>query len=142
MSRFVLDCSVTMAWCFEDEAEAYADAVLDRLGTDTALVPAIWPLEVANVLLVAERKRRVTEARSAQFLELLASLPIAVAEAPGLAWPPVVMPIGRTHGLSAYDAAYLDLAMREAVPLATLDEPLRKAAQKKGVAVLAARSPA
>lgn len=138
MTRFVLDCSVTMAWCFEDEADAYADAVLERLTSGTGLVPSLWPLEVANVLLVAERKRRLTEADSMRFLELLAQLPIAVTEMPGMTRAVAVLDLGRAHALPAYDAAYLDLAMREAVPLATRDAALRAAARKKGVSLLAA----
>lgn len=138
MSRFVLDCSVTMAWCFEDEADAYADAVMDRLATGSALVPSLWLLEVANVLLAAERRRRLTEADSMRFLEVLAQLPVEVVETGGLSRAAGLLGLGRAHRLSAYDAAYLDLAMREGVPLATRDAALRAAAKRNGVAVLAA----
>lgn len=134
--RFVLDCSVTMGWCFEDEADEYAEAVLERLAGGTGLVPALWPLEVANVLLGAERRRRVTEAHAARFLELLGQLPIAVADGPEITRMGALLALGRAHGLSAYDAAYLDLALREAVPLATRDAALAAAARKVGVALL------
>lgn len=137
MTRFVLDCSVTMGWCFEDEADEYAESVLERLAGGTALVPALWPLEVANILLGAERRRRLTEAHGSRFLELLGQLPIVVAEAPDVARASALVALGRAHGLSAYDAAYLDLALREAIPLATRDTTLGAAARKTGVEILA-----
>lgn len=131
---FVVDASVTMAWCFEDEASEASEAVLDRLRDDEALVPALWALEVANVLLVAERRGRVTEAQAVRFAGLLARLPIRTdAATPGvgeLAAP------GRLHGLSAYDASYLLLAERAALPLATVDADLAAAAGAAGVELL------
>ncbi len=131
---FVLDASVTMAWCFEDEATPAADAVLDRLGQQEAVVPALWRLEVANVLLAAERRRRVSEATAARFVELLTALPIRVDPDPaGLT---ELLAAGRRHGLSAYDACNLVLAERLGVPLATLDEGLAAAGRAAGVAVL------
>lgn len=136
MTRFVIDCSVTMGWCFEDEADEYAEAVLDRLSDGVGLVPALWPLEVSNVLLGAERRRRVTEAHGSRFLELLGQLPIVVAEPPDVARIGALLSLGRAQGLSAYDAAYLDLALREAVPLATRDAALGAAARRTGVEVL------
>lgn len=136
MSRFVLDCSVTMAWCFDDEADGYADAVLDGLVDGTAVVPSRWPLEIANVLLVAERRGRLNKADSARFLELLGALPIEVdGETHGRAIGAIVS-LGRERGLSSYDTAYLELAMRENVPLASLDQPLRLAAEGSGVSLL------
>jgi predicted nucleic acid-binding protein len=125
-----------MSWCFEDEATALSEAVLERLSRDTALVPAIWPFEVANVLVVAERRRRLTEAKSAGFLGLLAQLPIMVADGSSLQVAASSLAVARSRGVSAYDAAYLDLAMREAVPLATCDKALAKAANAAGVALL------
>src|SRR5579864_4374171 len=99
-----------MAWCFEDEANAYADSILDRLLDGDARVPPIWPLEVANALLVAERRGRLTEAKTARIAQLLLSLPFSVEEgAVNRALGPV-LGVGRAHGLSAYDAAYLELA--------------------------------
>lgn len=134
--EFVLDTSVTMSWCFEDEATPYTEAALDRLLGATAVVPAIWPLEVANVLLSAGRRGRLTEAQSARFVELLGALPIVMEQ------PSVdrifgsVLPLGRQHGLSAYDAAYLELAARQGLPLATRDERIITAAAAIGVRIL------
>ena len=136
MSRFVLDCSVVMAWCFEDEADAYADSVLDLLADSEAIVPCIWPLEVANVLLVAERRKRLSEAASLQFAGLLSELPIAIDyESSDRALSEILF-LGRQQGLSSYDAAYLELAMREGIALATRDNRLRKVSGKCGVKVI------
>ena len=136
MNRFVLDCSVVMAWCFEDEADAYADSVLNRLSESEAVVPCIWPLEVANVLLVAERRKRLTEAASFQFAGLLAELPITIDyESSDRALSEILF-LGRQQGLSSYDTAYLELAMREGIPLATRDNRLRKVSGKCGVKIV------
>jgi predicted nucleic acid-binding protein len=125
-----------MAWCFEDEADTYADSVLGLLTESEAIVPCIWPLEVANVLLVAERRKRLTEAASHQFTGLLNELPITVDyEAPDRAMSQILF-LGRQQGLSSYDAAYLELAMREGIPLATRDNRLRKVSGKCGVKVI------
>lgn len=133
MKRFVLDCSVVMAWCFEDEADEYADSVLYLLEATEAVVPYIWTLEVANVLLVGERKRRLTKADTVRFIKLLRELPIVVdQETPDYVFSEVLS-IGRQYGLSAYDVAYLELAMREGTALATRDNGLRQAAQQCGV---------
>ena len=133
---FVVDNSVVMAWCFEDEASTYTEGVLDQLRQTQALVPAIWPLEVANVVLIAERRDRLNEAQTAHFAQLLQTLPILVEEVDvGRILGPVLA-VGRAHRLSAYDAAYLELAARQGLPLATQDTRLRKAAGSAGVAVL------
>ena len=130
---FVLDGSVTMVWAFEDETDAYAEAVADGLVRVPAVVPALWPLEVANALLVAERRQRTTEAKVAQFLALLQSLPISVDGETALrAWPDTLH-LARAHKLSVYDAAYLELAVRRGLPLASLDGDLRAAAAAVGV---------
>ena len=128
---FVVDASVTMAWCFEDDATEATEAVLDRLRSERALVPAIWPLEVANVLLVAHRRSRVNEAQIGRFVHLLAQLPIDVDETS--ADVASLVALGRTHELSSYDASYLLLAERAGLPLATLDDRLAKAAARAGV---------
>lgn len=128
---FVIDTSVTMAWCFEDEATDATEALLDRLHDEHAAVPAIWPLEVANVLLVAERRRRVSEAVVTRFVELLGQLPIQVDDAPTNMVE--VIAAGRRHALSSYDGSYLVLAERLGVPLATLDQRLADAARNAGV---------
>lgn len=137
MARFVLDTSVTMAWCFEDEASGYADAILARIedGDDVA-VPSLWPLEVANVLLVGERRGRLTQAETALFIRLLGGLPISVEEdTPRHAFG-AILALGRAHALSSYDAAYLELAMRLGLPLATSDVRLITAAATVGVPIL------
>jgi predicted nucleic acid-binding protein len=133
---FVVDNSVVMAWCFEDETTPYTERVLDRLRGTQAMVPAIWPLEVANVLLIAERRDRLNEAQTAHFAQLLQVLPILVEEADVARILGSVLAVGRAHRLSAYDAAYLELAARQGLPLATQDSRLRKAAGSAGVAVL------
>ncbi|MCL5884153.1 MAG: type II toxin-antitoxin system VapC family toxin [Deltaproteobacteria bacterium] len=135
MTGFVLDCSVAMAWCFGDETNPYSEAVLQGLADNGAVAPSIWPLEMANVLLVAERRKRISKAQSRRFVELLQALPIAVDDVSAArAWDGVLS-LAREQQLSAYDAAYLELAMREGLPLATLDGALRKAARSCGVAL-------
>lgn len=130
---FVLDGSITLAWFFEDEADAYAEAVEDSLTEASAIVPSLWPLEVANAALVGERRKRTTEAKVTQFFSLLKSLPISTDdETAARAWQETLQ-LARTHSLSVYDAAYLELAMRRDLPLATLDEDLENAAAAAGV---------
>jgi len=132
---FVLDNSVTMRWCFGDgkPAElAYASRVLDDMRETSALVPAIWGLEVANVLARAENAKLITEARSEAFLTLLRRLRIEVdAETFSQSFAGVLQ-IARRYHLSSYDAAYLELALREGLAIASLDADLRKAAKRAG----------
>lgn len=133
---FVLDASVAVAWCFEDETTPYTEYVLQLLSSDTAHVPAIWPLEVTNALLVAERRERLEPADTARFLELLRTLPIMTDTAPGIQAFGAVVDVARTYSLTSYDAAYLELAMREGLPLAAQDTRLVAAAAAAGVVVL------
>lgn len=135
MSRFVLDCSVALGWCFADELDTYANTVLGAMERHEALVPGLWPLEIANTLLMAERRRRLKEADSQRFLDLLAALPIEVDRETAARATSATLSLGREHGLSAYDAAYLELAMREGLPLATRDRTLRTACRAGGVRV-------
>jgi predicted nucleic acid-binding protein len=133
LAEFVLDNSVAMVWGFDDEADPYAEAVLDLMPTARAHVPALWPLEVANVLLVGERRRRITPADTAKFLSLLGTFPIVVDdETSARAWNDSLA-LARAQKLSVYDAAYLELAMRRGLPLATLDDKLNVAAAAVGV---------
>jgi len=135
VKRFVLDASVAVSWFFEDEAGAYTDAVMESLDGATAVVPSLWPLEVANVLLVGERRGRCTEADVIRFIELLQQLPIAVDDETPRRALAGAFQLAREYGLTSYDAAYLELAMRFGLPLATLDRKLREAAFRAGVAV-------
>ncbi|MGH2459121.1 MAG: type II toxin-antitoxin system VapC family toxin [Chloroflexota bacterium] len=130
---FVVDNSVAMAWCFDDEANAYTESVLDRLRREEAVVPSIWPLEAANVLLLAERRQRISEAQLSHFVTILRSLPITVSEIRLEAATGPVLSLARSHRLTAYDAAYLELAMREVLPPATQDHDLAAAARRVGV---------
>jgi len=129
----VLDASVTLAWAFEDEESDYTDYVLEALTEAEAYVPYIWPLEVGNGLLVAERRGRLNQAATVQFLALLWQLPIVVeAERPERILGEILA-LAREQGLSTYDATYLHLAMRRGYALATGDELLRQAACRAGV---------
>lgn len=133
---FVLDNSVTMRWFFGDGKPAeltFAAKVLDALRTDIAVVPVTWGLEVANVIARAEAKGLVTGARSAEFLELLEGVSIEVDAATFTHARSGTLELARRHKLSAYDASYLELALRRGLPLATLDEDLGRAAKKAGL---------
>lgn len=134
----VVDNSVVMSWCFKDETNQYADAVLDRLCEATAFVPSIWPLEVVNVLLAAERKRRLSEADSVRFITLLSQLPIVVEHEQPERIMKDLLALARVNDLSSYDASYLDLSMRKGFPIATLDIRLIEAARKTDVPILTA----
>ena len=129
----VVDASVSLAWCLQDEQSDYAGRVLDRLREDTATAPDVWAIEVANGLLVAERRSRLSPAGTAEAHTLLSALPIVLAEQSLDDALGILLPLARTHRLTIYDAAYLHLAMREGLPLATLDEDLKTAAQRTGV---------
>ena len=128
MSRFVVDCSVTMGWCFEDEQDPYSEAILERLGPWEAVVPSVWTFEVANTLLVGERRKRISEPDIANFLAFLGRLPITIDESSTRRALSSVLALAQELNLSAYDAAYLELAVREGLPLATRDRALKKAA--------------
>jgi predicted nucleic acid-binding protein len=130
---FVIDASVTLAWCFTDEASPAADAFLDLLATEEALVPSIWPLEVANGLRTAGRRGRLDMADLPRIRDLLVALPIRV-EAVDLATAlGEVSDLARSLELTAYDAAYVALAAKRGLPLATIDEGLIRACRKAGV---------
>ncbi|MCB9768400.1 MAG: type II toxin-antitoxin system VapC family toxin [Candidatus Omnitrophica bacterium] len=124
-----------MSWCFEDESSEYADKVLESLENCEAVVPSIWPLEVGNVLLVAERRNRIDEASSTHFLEILNALPIQVEPDPPDRIFTRILSLARMYEMSTYDASYLDLAMRVDIEIATLDESLRRVAKQVGMEV-------
>jgi len=131
---FVLDCSATMAWFFEDETTQYTQTLLDTLADkEIAVVPSLWLLEVTNILLVGERRGRNTVEQSREFWETLQALPIEIEEYSLEQCSSSISDLARTHNLSAYDASYLDLAQRRSLPLATLDKRLIAAAKACGV---------
>lgn len=136
--EFVLDGSVTMAWYFADEMNDYANSVRESLDESRAVVPSLWPLEVANTILVGEKRKRSTAAQAATWVGLLLSLPIAVDEQTASQAFSAILNLGRAQNLSAYDAAYLELAMRRGLALATLDDKLKAAALSVGVAIYSA----
>jgi len=124
-----------MGWCFIDENDRYTSKMLSYLEADmTAVVPLLWTIEVCNVLVVSERKRRINPADSSKFLSLLSSLPISLDTSVPNQYE--ICNLARRHHLSGYDASYLELAMRTGYSLATADTPLRKAAQQVGVTLL------
>lgn len=136
MTSLVLDASVALCWCFEDEGSAVADRLLERLRLEAAAVPELWFLEVANAVGLAERRRRITRADSAEFIALLEALQIVVDRETAERAFSQVLDLSRRERLTAYDAAYLELAMRLGVPLASKDGPLCDAADRVGVTVI------
>ena len=132
---FVLDNSVALTGCFEDKRAPATTALLERVAEAGALAPVLWPLEALNGLLVAERRGRLDASRRQRLAGFLHALPISLdAETASQAWTTTAGPAER-FALSAYDAAYLELAIREGLPLATLDRALEKAAAAEGVAL-------
>jgi predicted nucleic acid-binding protein len=133
---FVVDSSIVLTWCFEDEATEAADALLLRLTNDGAHAPSLWPLEVLNVLVTAQRRGRLTAEARQDRLALLRALPIILdTETAEQAWT-ITNLLAERHGLTLYDAAYLELAQRFHLPLATLDTELRTAANALGIPLL------
>lgn len=138
MAGFVIDASATLPWRFEDEATPWTEALLDRVeGGEEVRVPAHWPLEIANTLLVARRRGRVTSAQVSEFVDDLASLPIRIEPPSAPAEWPAILALAEKYRLTAYDAAYLELVERTGLPLATLDRELRQAAEAEGVPLVA-----
>jgi len=132
-AALVVDCSMAMAWLFHDEATPKTTALLNRLAVDTALVPAWWFIEITNVLAMAQRKGRVTPTQSDAFIADLSKLGIERDDdAPDRAFTHL-LPLCRAYRLTSYDAIYFELAIRRSLPLATLDDDLRKTAKKLGV---------
>jgi len=136
LTSVVIDASITAAWCFDDEETQYALDVLRRAKDINFFVPAIWPVEMVNVLLVNERRKRITASDTARAAALFNELAIQVD------WPGAMQPfdatllLAREHSLSSYDASYLELALRQGMPLATLDGRMRIAATAAGVQLL------
>lgn len=138
---FVLDCSVALAWCFPDEHAPYPQSVLDSLAAKAAAVPSLWHLEVANALLVGERRGRCTSEDVATWLGFLAALPIRTdLETDARAWSDTLR-LARIYTLSVYDASYLELAVRRGLSLAALDGRLKTAATAAGIVLYAPTTP-
>ncbi len=136
MTGLVIDASAVLAWCFEDEGGPEADALIEQVAADGASVPGLWSLEVANGLVTGERRGRISRAESAAFVAMIEELPIVADHGTGARALHETMSLAREHELTAYDAAYLELAMRLGLPLATGDRKLRTAAQRVGVGLL------
>jgi predicted nucleic acid-binding protein len=135
MSAGVVDSSIALTWCFEDEASPETDELFARVRDDGAIVPGLWHLELSNVLLQAEKRGRISKADVAQRLELIADLPISVdPETAARSWREILA-LARAEVLTAYDAAYLELAVRRGLPLMTRDGELASAAKRLGVVV-------
>jgi predicted nucleic acid-binding protein len=132
----VIDASIALAWCFEDEASPETDAIADDVGVGGAIVPGLFQLEVGNILLQAERKGRLTPSDTAIRLALISELSIATdPETAGRAWRESLT-LARTHRLTTYDAVYLELALRKGAVLATRDTALAAAARELGLTVV------
>jgi predicted nucleic acid-binding protein len=131
---FILDNSVVCGWFIENQATAYTEAMAERLGEDKAFVPQIWTLELANLLRTACLRQRMTAEVAQAILAQIVSLPIEIDSAPPR--PSEVLALALRFGLSSYDAAYLELALRLQLPLASSDAPLRDAALASGVGVV------
>ena len=139
MAEFVLDASVAFSWCFPGdptEDTPYSRRILSKLATDDAIVPEIWAFEIANIIFVAfNRRKRISQKQINEYLMRLKALPIRVELHD--VWANIALESqARKWNLPAYDAAYLDLALRKKLPLATADDDLRKTAQSEGIAVL------
>jgi predicted nucleic acid-binding protein len=135
--HFVVDASVTLAWCFEDEATTWTDGLLDRLRIgERIVVPAHWPAEFSNGMLMALRRRRIQPDRPALFWDELAVLPIEVESPLSPTRAKAVLALSLQYGLTVYDAAYLELAQRWGIPLATLDSALLKIAPLERVKLI------
>lgn len=138
MSAVVIDSSIALTWCFEDEASPETDLLFERVRDDGAVVPALWHLELGNVLLQAEKRGRITKDDVAVRLGLIAELPIAVDQETTIrAWREILT-MARAERLTTYDSTYLELAVRRGLPLLTKDMELAAAARRLGVTVLPA----
>lgn len=129
----MLDSSVALAWCFPDERSLVTEAIFERLKVEPAVVPSLWFLELTDVLSMAERKGRIAQTKVDEFVATIDCLLLDVDHDSSKRAFEHLFPLCRTHGLTSYNAAYLDLSVRRQLPLATLDSPLRRAATAIGV---------
>ena len=136
MTGFIIDASLALAWFLPGEQTQRSEVLLGRTLQDGALAPGLWPVEVANVLLTAERKGRVEASYRVSSLAKLRKLPVEIdTETATRAWSKS-FDLAHGHNITVYDATYLELALRSGLPLATLDKALAKAATASGVPVL------
>jgi len=134
VNQIVIDASLALSWCFPDEKNSYSKSVLGFLEADTeAVVPSLWLLEIVNTLVVAERRKRITYEQAQEFLSDLDALEVIVEPTDSSLAFKDVYALARRHTLTAYDAAYLELAIRKGLPLASLDEVLKKGALASNV---------
>lgn len=133
---FVLDASIALSWCFADEASEHTWSLLERLEKETAYAPSLWALEVSNVLILAERRERISYEDVIFSLELISNLSIHVDEETAYRAFHETSQLAYQEKLTGYDASYLELALRLGIPLATKDKALAKAAKKLGVSLL------
>jgi predicted nucleic acid-binding protein len=124
----VIDASIALSWCFEDAASPQTDAIAERIIESGAVVPALFHLEIANVLLMAERRGRITRASLIQKLDLISQLRLETDSVAVAGHIQHILSLAREHGLTIYDATYLDIAARRGLPLATRDKALLRAA--------------
>lgn len=133
---FILDASIALSWCFIDESTPQTMALLERLEKETAKVPVIWPLEISNILLSAQRRKRISYADMIQYLEMFNIINIQIdLETVERSFHEITS-LAYSEHLTAYDAAYLELAIRTGLPLATKDQQLQKASRQLGVQLL------
>ena len=132
---FVLDASIAISWCFHDEATEKTNTLLEKLEKSTAIVPSIWHLEVSNVLLMAEKHKRITYAGILEFFSLIEGLLIEVDTFTSEKSFNHIFSVAYEEKLTVYDAAYLELAMRRGLPLATKDKALLNAAKRKHIKI-------
>lgn len=131
--NFVLDASIALSWCFKDESTPQTISLLESLEFATAYVPEHWSLEVGNILITAEKRKRITSAKISEFLGLIENLNIEIDQETSSRGFHEILYLAQSEKLTTYDAAYLELAMRLGLPLATKDLALQQAAQNKGV---------
>jgi len=136
MTGFVLDASVTLTWCFDDEEALASTALLEKSEKEPVFVPQIWTIEVGNILVNAEKNKRISYAQMMEFLSILGNLNIRIDDKTSQYGFHEILSLAHSEKLTTYDATYLELAMRLGLPLATLDKQLKKAAINVGVQII------
>src|SRR5450432_1300342 len=134
--KAVIDASFIASLFLPDETNDKTTALIQHIARDGAVVPALWQLEVTNMLLMAERRKRLNASEVSQVLEAMDALPITLQPTLSFQQRSEILNLARQHNLTSYDASYLELSMRLGLPLATLDKSLQKAATAVGVRLL------